>query len=127
MERVRAGFAALNRGDLDETASVLHRDAVWIPYLGMLEKEIYEGRDAIMTMVADLREHLSGFQVEPKEFIDRGDQVVVVVEASGVGSGSGAEVTQRWAQLWSMRGGLAVRVEAFESRAEALEAAGLQE
>ena len=125
VETLRRGFAAFNRGDLDEAASIFHVDAEWVPYLGTLAGKTHRGRDAIVKMWADMRAHLSGFQIKPEEFIDAGEKIVVVVDASAAGTGSGAEVRDRWAQVWSFSEGLVAHVEPFPSREEALEAAGL--
>jgi ketosteroid isomerase-like protein len=127
VEVVRRGFAAFNRGDFDAAIAVFRADAVWHSYLAMLEGEVHRGHEAIVKMWADLHDYLSGFQVQPKEFIDCGEAVVVVVEATGTGTGSGAAVAQTWAQLWSLKDGLVSRVEPFPTRTEALEAAGLSE
>jgi len=59
--------------------------------------------------------------------IDVDDAVITVVEARGVGTSSGAEVHQTWAQMYSIRDGLIFRVEPFADKDAALEAAGLSE
>ncbi len=74
-------------------------------------------------MWADISGHLSGFRIEPQEFIDCGETVIVVVEAQGTGSGSGAAVNQRWVQLATISEGLVRRIEPFTTREEALGAA----
>ena len=64
----------------------------------------------------------------PEEFIDAGDdQVLVFSREGGRGRGSGAEVqTNPTAHLWTIRAGKAVRMESYWERSAALEAAGLQ-
>jgi len=127
VETLRRGFAAFNRGDLDEAASIFHVDAEWVPYLGTLAGKTHRGREAIVRMWADMNLHLSGLHMELEEFIDAGEIIVVVVDATAAGTESGAEVRDRWAQVWSFSEGLVRRVEPFPSREEALEAAGLSE
>lgn len=125
MDRVRAAFDAFNRGDFEAAVAVFHAEAEWHPYLGALEGNVYRGRDALLRMWLGIEESFGGsLRLEPQEFIECGDQVVVVVEAQGKGSGSGAEVRQSWAQLATMRDGFVFRVEPFPDRAAALEAAG---
>lgn len=65
----------------------------------------------------------------PEEFIDAGaDQVLVFSREGGRGRGSGAEVESHpTAHLWTIRDGRAVRMQSYWERADALEAAGLQE
>jgi len=127
VEIVRRGFAAFNEGDLETTASLFHADAEWRPYLGQLGGRVHRGRDAIVKMWSDINEHLVGLEMEPREFIDCGEAVVVMVEAKGIGTSSGAAVDDRWAQLYSLEDGLVRSVEAFSTRESALEAARRQE
>jgi ketosteroid isomerase-like protein len=128
MEVVRAAYAGVNRGDADAVAGALHPEVEWQAYLSALEGKIYRGPTAILTMWSTLDEGFGGtLFVEVHELIDSGEQVEAVVDARATGSGSGAKVEQRWAQLVTMRDGLIFRVEPFPSRAAALEAAGLSE
>jgi ketosteroid isomerase-like protein len=61
------------------------------------------------------------------EFVDLGDQLVVVVAMSGRGRGSGAAVEMTFTQLWTVREGKAASLHDYATKAEALEAAGLSE
>jgi ketosteroid isomerase-like protein len=124
VERIRDGYAAFNRHDYEAAVETFHPDAVWHPYLGSLESDVYRGRDAILAMWREFDKGFGGsLKVEPREYIDLGDQVAVVVEAHATGSESGAEVSQSWVQLWSLRDGLVIHVEPFPDREAALEAA----
>ena len=67
------------------------------------------------------------YAIDPVEFIDAGQSVVVVVREHGRGKGSGVPVEGENFQLWTFRGGKLIRWEPFRSKAEALEAAGLSE
>jgi ketosteroid isomerase-like protein len=66
------------------------------------------------------------FRAEPYEFIERGDQVVVLTHAVGRGKGSGAEVSADTATVWTFDGGKIVRLALYWDSAKALEAAGLR-
>ena len=129
VELVRAAYAAFNRGDYDAVAAALHPEVEWHPYLGGLERSVYRGQDAIRVMWSSIQEGFGGtLRIELPEVVDcGGEQVVVVIEARGTGSGSGAEVQQRWAQLVTVRDGLVFRVEPYPDRDAALKAAGLSE
>jgi ketosteroid isomerase-like protein len=66
--------------------------------------------------------------LEPVEFIDAGEDAVVVVSSMrGRGKGSGAPVDAPIAFLTELRDGKIVRDRAFFSRSEALQAAGLRD
>ena len=62
---------------------------------------------------------------QPEEFLDAGDQGVVIYRAVGRGKGSGIAVERRNAHLWTIRDGRAVRLEIFATGG--VEAAGLSE
>jgi ketosteroid isomerase-like protein len=77
-------------------------------------------------LAADLWETLD-YVPSPEEFIDLGDDVVVVLRISGRGARSGAAVSQRVAMLFTFEGDRLVRGKSFTSRADALVAAGVEE
>ena len=49
------------------------------------------------------------------------------IRARGRGRGSGAELDNRIAQVWTIRDDKAIRLVAYEERADALKAVGLSE
>ena len=59
------------------------------------------------------------------EFIDGGEDVVVVARNKGTAKARRMELDQLFAFVWSVNGGLLVRVRVFTDRDRALEAAGL--
>ena len=60
-----------------------------------------------------------------EEFVDAGDNVVVVMHYRGRGRLSGVTVEQEEFEVHTFRDGQCVRKVNFETRSEALEAAGL--
>ena len=75
-------------------------------------------------------EWLEGFEhwsLDVEEIFDAGDQVVAIVRQRGRPKRGGPEVEMQLALVWTFRDGLAVRMEMYASRNEALEAAGLSE
>ena len=65
---------------------------------------------------------------EYEEFIDAGDSVVTILTQRVRGRTSGIELEwNSYAQVWTVRNAKIVRVEFFQHREEALEAAGLRE
>ena len=127
VELVRQGFAAFNRGDYETGVTFFHPEVEWHAYLGELGGSVHRGREALVKMWRDLDDNLGGnLRVETLEIIDCGENdVVVVLEARGTGTGSGVRVHQRWAQLYSAVDGLVIRVRPFPDREAALRAAGL--
>jgi ketosteroid isomerase-like protein len=64
---------------------------------------------------------------EPQEFIDAGDQVVVLQREYQRGKSSGVELSIDTASVLHLRDGRIVRMQGYMDRAAALEAAGLRE
>jgi ketosteroid isomerase-like protein len=91
------------------------------------DRDSYQGKDAFMANLRKLGEDFDDLQIEPVEFVELGEKLVVVVSMAGRGRASGAPVNATFAQLWTLRDGKAVSLRDFASKAEALEAAGLRE
>ncbi len=124
LDLIRAGFAAHNRGDLDALVEVYDPDVVFETLL----LGTRHGNEAIREIYEESRKTLSGYDVEPVELIDSGDQVVAVAQVTGVGSASQIAMDgDRFAFLFTVENGRIVREQAFRNRDEALEAAGLRD
>lgn len=93
----------------------------------MIDRERYAGREAFIANMRKLEESFDAIRIEPQEFVDLDDRIVVVVSMTALGKGSGAPVEVTFAQLWSIRDGKAVDLRDYATKSEALEAAGLRE
>jgi ketosteroid isomerase-like protein len=60
-----------------------------------------------------------------EEFVDAGDRVLVTARHRGRGRGSGIEVDAHFHEVYTLRDGKITRVDEFNERSKALEAAGL--
>jgi ketosteroid isomerase-like protein len=85
----------------------------------------YEGYDGIRRFAADFYAAWDELRTEPQEFLDVGDQVVVILRMSG--RMHELEIDEVWSGLSTFRNGRIVRIEGFATREGALEAAGLRE
>jgi ketosteroid isomerase-like protein len=65
------------------------------------------------------------FTLTAEGFYAAGDRVVVPFRVRARGAGSGIAVERRWAHLWTMRGGKAIRFEVSLDPAEALRSVGV--
>jgi ketosteroid isomerase-like protein len=77
-----------------------------------------------------MREWLSpweNFQLSVEGFFAAENRVVVPFRVHARGKESGVEVERRWAHVWTMRSGKAVRFEVCFDPAEALKAVGVEE
>jgi ketosteroid isomerase-like protein len=122
VERVRAGFAAHNRGDLDALVELYHPEAVFETLL----LGTHHGNEAIRVIYAENQKTLSAYDVVPVELIDGGDKVVAVAQAVGSGPVSEIAVNEPFAFVFTFKDDRVVREQAFRNREEAVEAAGIQ-
>jgi ketosteroid isomerase-like protein len=67
------------------------------------------------------------FHIEPEEFIDTADAVIVAVAYTGRGRGSDVTVTDKWFYLYRVREGKIFRWRPYRTRSDALQAVGLKE
>jgi ketosteroid isomerase-like protein len=130
VELVRSAFDALNReglAALDQAHEVFDSD-VEIRAVGRLPDTdpVVRGRAALKTWFADLFASFD-LRVEPDEFLDAGDSVVVVFRQVARGRASGAELTSRFAFVYGFRHGKISCIDGYRTKAEALEAVALRE
>ena len=120
MERVKAGFAAHNRGDLDALVEFYDPEVVFETLL----LGVHRGNEAIRLIYAENQRTLSGYDVVPVELIDAGDKVVAVAQMEGAGPSSGIATDDRFAFVFTFKGERVVREQAFRNKEEALAALG---
>jgi ketosteroid isomerase-like protein len=126
VEIVRRGYRALNEGGIEAALELFDPDIeVDFPPEVSPEPQTLRGHDAIRRWFEALAEVMEGVRIEPEEFIETGDRIVVPVQLIGTGRGSGIEAVQRVTQVWTLRNGRAVRMDAYADKASALEAVGL--
>lgn len=88
-----------------------------------VEPGIRQGRASFRVV----RETYEDFSLTVERYVDAGDEdVAVLARYTGSGRGSGVRVEGEHGYVWTVRDGLAVRFQWFQSHREALEAAGLE-
>jgi ketosteroid isomerase-like protein len=128
VEIVRRLIEALNRNEQDRVSGILDPEVVIDATRRLVNPKTYTGMQGYGRMVADREEVWDEFRMEPDDVLDAGDRVVAVGRWVGKGKGSGIEVHQPVADVYTLHDGRVVRAEfGFTDRAEALEAAGLTE
>ena len=127
VELVRNIHDAWARGESPASLGLLHPDIEWVNPEGALEPGTRRGLDSFDGAFAAMSEAFEWIRIEPREFLDAGDQVVVLATFIARGRGSGAERQNEDGYLWTMREGRAVQFRWFNNPDKALEAAGLKE
>jgi ketosteroid isomerase-like protein len=86
------------------------------------------GSDAWVRAIGQWRDTFDAWEIEPREFIEAGpNQVVAIVRDRARPKGSTTSIDNEFAHLWTLLDGRVVRFQAFTTKADALEAAGLSE
>jgi ketosteroid isomerase-like protein len=126
VEIVRASIAAFNAGDLEAALVNVHPEVEWYTNAAAPDMGLFRGHDGLKKMAAMLEEVLGDVRMEADEFLDGGDEVVVLGRLHVTGAGSGAATESYRAWVYTLRGGEIIRHLTYTERAQALEAAGLQ-
>jgi ketosteroid isomerase-like protein len=94
----------------------------------ILDAGEYRGLAGVGRWLEDWAAAWSEFSMEPEEFIDAGERVVVVLHMKATGRGSGVSVDRQDAMVWELgHDRKFVRIDYFNNRARALKAVGLEE
>jgi ketosteroid isomerase-like protein len=132
IELVRRVNEAHERGDFAAVFAAYDQEIEWhvarVASAVVGFDPLYVGHDGVRSF---WRQWFSAWQTtsfEFEELIDAGDQVVVVMSQRMRGRTSGIELEwNSYAQVWTVREGKLTRAEFFPTRAEALEALGLED
>jgi ketosteroid isomerase-like protein len=133
VEIVRRVYDAVARRDA-ESILALHDPDVEVRFAKgtMLDRigeaGTYRGHEGLRAFDRELRQAFEDFETNCEELIDAGERVVSVSRYRARGRRSGLEIDGPIQfGIWTIRDGKITRVEWFDSREEAIEAAGLPE
>jgi ketosteroid isomerase-like protein len=120
---VREGFEAFGRRDIE---AVLARfDPEIEIHNPDVTAEVYCGHDGYRRFLGDWLEGWDEFKVEPIEFIESGDWVVVPCRLFARGRGSGLELVDQSAQMFRFRDDKIVEYWLFGDPEEAFRVSGI--
>jgi ketosteroid isomerase-like protein len=128
VEIVRRASELLARRDWDGMTDLFDPNVELHGTVGGLEEgKILRGLSQIIAAFdSEFDEVWDEHRIEPQEFIDAGDRVVVL-HREYQRSKSGVELVAETASISDVRDGRLVRIQGYMNPAEALEAAGLSE
>ena len=86
-----------------------------------------KGKAELLDTVASYLSGWTSYQPEASEYIDAGENVIVVLHEKASIAGSEVLLERDVFQTWTLRDSLVVKWRVFETREAALEAAGLEE
>jgi uncharacterized protein len=100
IDMTRDLYDAFNKGDVPTVLGAMAQDITWeepesVPYGS------HTGRDAVAEKVFSLVvQHIEDFSVQPDEWIDGGDTVVVLGTYRGRGSATGKVLDTPFVHIW---------------------------
>jgi ketosteroid isomerase-like protein len=124
---VKAFLEASMRRDMTQLAELVDPEVELHGTVGgVQEGQVYRGLAAVIREydVVD-GEAWEERRIEPEEFLDADDHVVVLFHEYRRGRGSGVELENDTAAVITVRDARVVRIQGYMDRAAALEAAGL--
>ena len=135
VERARRTYAALNEAyrssDVNDLLPIA--EEMWDPAIVLrtadtfVESGEWRGYEGVLQFTSEQMQAFEQMWIEPEEFIDSGDVLVVPVRFGGRARHTGIEVEFSYVHVITIQNGRTVRVDVYESKAQALEAVGLRE
>jgi ketosteroid isomerase-like protein len=122
VEWLRGVYRAFNEGGVEAVLERLAPEFQVRDRESSPDRQTRFGKEGIKQLFASYMEAFDALRLEPEEFIQAGDQVVVSLQQRIRGKGSGAEVVGRIAHVWTVQEGAAHRLRIFGDKERALEA-----
>jgi ketosteroid isomerase-like protein len=115
IELVRASYAAFATGDREAALTAFAEDVVWEQAQGLPHGGVYHGLGDVRRNVFDPldRDWWSEFDATPTEFLDAGDDVVVLGRYTGTARETGRTLDVPFVHVWTFAGDKAVRFRQF--------------
>ena len=131
LEIVRRLLDAVDRRDTPTVLALydpsVEMDFSHSPFADFTSQGHYHGLDDVRSAFRDWYDAWENVETDVDELIDAGEHVISVFNYRGRGRRSGVEVEwKQMAGIWTIRDGKVVRAEWLRTRAQALEAAGVE-
>jgi uncharacterized protein len=120
----RRSYEAFERQDLEAVVADMDEEIRWEQAQGLPHGGLYEGLAAVRRHVFEPleAEWWSEFHAVPHEFLDAGDEVVVLGRYTGSAKETGKVLDVPYVHVWTFRDGRAVRFRQFLDTAGWVEA-----
>ena len=124
VEIVRRSYDAFARGDMDAVLGDMDQEIEWHQAQGLPHGGLYHGLDEVRKNIFDPLddEWWDEFSAVPDEFLDAGDQVVVVGRYRGVGKRTRKQLDVPFVHILTLQGEKAIRFRQFLDTAGWVEA-----
>jgi ketosteroid isomerase-like protein len=131
VEALRWLYGEWAKGDLWALREIADPDIEWEWSAGLASvsggSRVSHGLDEVAAATLDWLAAWDHYSMTAEEFIEAGDEVVVLMRLHARGASSETVIEERIAAVWTLDEARATRVRYYENRADALEAVGLSE
>ena len=129
VEIVRGIYDAVARRDDTTPFEVYAEDIVWdvsnARRAVLNPRPVYHGHEGVREFWRDALSVFGDVNLDVEDLVDAGDRVLAVVREREVGRSSGVPVEASHLAVWTLADGKVTRLQIFDDRQRALEAAGL--
>jgi uncharacterized protein len=108
VETIRGIYEAFGRGDIPEVLAAMAPDIEWVTPESIPWGGTFHGQEEVGGFFQGIGEKLDELHVEPEQYLDAGDHVVVLGTHRARAKGGG-DFEARWVMVWEMRDGKATR------------------
>jgi ketosteroid isomerase-like protein len=111
LDIVRRSYDAFARHDLEGVMADMHPEIVWHQAQGLPHGGTYRGLDEVKRNIFDPldEEWWDEFTADPDEFLDAGENVIVVGRYRGAAKATGKQLDVPFVHIWTLDGGTAIR------------------
>jgi ketosteroid isomerase-like protein len=115
VETLSRGYEAFGSGDTEAVLALLHDDVTVEVHTERpdIGSEVYHGHDGFLANFAELQDVFDDLVVDPEEIVESGDRIMVTTRITGRGKGSGVAIEAKIFHVWTLRDGMASRLEIF--------------
>lgn len=117
---IRRAYEAFARQDIPAVLGAFDEHIEWTTPDSLPIGGTVRGHEGVTRFFQSLPKHFQELQVRPEQYIDAGDEVVVL--GRHVGRGARGKFDVPWCMVWTLRNGKATRFQEFTDTAKLAQA-----
>jgi ketosteroid isomerase-like protein len=121
VETLSRGYEAFGSGDTEAVLALLHTDVTVEVHTDRpdIGAEVYHGHEGFLDNFAEIQDVFDDLVIDPQEIEERDNRIMVTTRITGKGKGSGVAIEAKIFHVWTLRDGMASRLEIFSNEEQA--------